>query len=770
MDKKDREDIWKYYREVNTIKEEKEKESGKTVPPFILFDQTPDQWRETAPDADFTLIDAFFGVQKARRQINNAFQAEPGPLPSLSSWPGGEPDLYQRRALEKAVAYPISFLYGEEESAQLSAAKNLIACLRAEDPSPAIAVVANKKGIAKKALREETDNLRATSLLGLQGLCLSEETKRLRRQFDYVILLSVNLARYPRCYLPLLCAKHLVLLGSNEGNSLFASQDESRFESIPRLYRIPYSLELSNSKDETCCGNFLRQCQGIFLGKGLWDDLPPVLWPEWTDKAQAVLQPPDPGIRPLWYEGKYHEKKPTTTDDTPGETSRNLRQINCFLLEEWPRLQKKLAADPHFTACVVIPTAREQAEELAGRLGIDPERMEKREDRFYVLPLSSGKTADSFGAVYILPMADTPNFFPGQEHDNQTVSYYIKPALELYPTAKERILVFSSQTLVTNQRLRLSVWPKEFGFRSGLRSIFDDRPFALTWLDPKLNALAEWKKMDPDQVREYYKLFAPELMVEPILRRLCKAKGYRLHTQVELKRFPEIIALSSAKGKAEQDFVRHGASLDFVITDPDSRILLIIEVDGEYHRLKEKQQRNDGFKDDLLRGLGATVLKDNAVGRPELDPGSGFFFLRLPTDGSTALETSELWEEAPKALQDAFSPIERLMELSRPSLTLPGPGPEEKTESEETRFRTILTGAWEIEDRMRAVYKGDYFTKPQVLAALLRGDLEKAKIIPEFQERVRSLGMVGVLAHYSQEEVEEWLSGEPLCAALKKSL
>lgn len=134
-----------------------------------------------------------------------------------------------------------------------------------------------------------------------------------------------------------------------------------------------------------------------------------------------------------------------------------------------------------------------------------------------------------------------------------------------------------------------------------------------------------------------------------------------------------------AEIKGMQRLVEKGGHLDFVICQGE-RILVAIEVDGAGHgrpmerkkqseekgkmEYKEQKQR-DQLKNELLRkvfGAGCytgnvraenPALQSRAVGT--------FAFIRLPTDGTTCLETMRLWSNAPKELQDKYFPIEELI-------------------------------------------------------------------------------------------------------------
>lgn len=130
-----------------------------------------------------------------------------------------------------------------------------------------------------------------------------------------------------------------------------------------------------------------------------------------------------------------------------------------------------------------------------------------------------------------------------------------------------------------------------------------------------------------------------------------------------------------------QQLVDNGGHLDFVICH-GNRILVAIEVDGAGHgrpiernglsakriqEIYEEQKKKDERKDELLsRIFGADCYagnerRGNFVQTAE--SAGTFAFIRLPTDGTTCLETMKLWGEAPKELQDKYFPIEELIKI-----------------------------------------------------------------------------------------------------------
>lgn len=109
--------------------------------------------------------------------------------------------------------------------------------------------------------------------------------------------------------------------------------------------------------------------------------------------------------------------------------------------------------------------------------------------------------------------------------------------------------------------------------------------------------------------------------------------------------------------------------MDFVVCEKGGRILLAIEVDGGYHRSREKVQERDKKKNEIFKELDAACYPEgNLKGNQKtLEEGKPFAFLRLPTDGSTYWETKKLWEQGDAALREKANeerrfPIENLID------------------------------------------------------------------------------------------------------------
>lgn len=213
----------------------------------------------------------------------------------------------------------------------------------------------------------------------------------------------------------------------------------------------------------------------------------------------------------------------------------------------------------------------------------------------------------------------------------------------------------------------------EYGFhRSARTSVFDRKPWLLAEAKRENGGGADMETMETTAAAgtTAAETTSPEHCVETaliqVVRTFWERRGIRLslYRGVHLADIREPhggIPLLPEEDRELRDLVDKGGHLDFVLCQGD-RILLAIEVDGGYHRTSLTQQKRDRCKDRLLRDvLGAAYYPDNAA--PEDLTAGTFAFLRLPDDGSTCLETLDLWEAGTPDQQARRFPLERLLEL-----------------------------------------------------------------------------------------------------------
>ncbi len=130
----------------------------------------------------------------------------------------------------------------------------------------------------------------------------------------------------------------------------------------------------------------------------------------------------------------------------------------------------------------------------------------------------------------------------------------------------------------------------------------------------------------------------PEVCFQDWLRALPLAveNGLSVYTDAPIS---AIVPPPAGIDKKQEAFIRNGAHFDCVVCR-GKRILLAVEVDGEYHRTEERNRDNDGRKDAIVgAGFRAAAYRAAGGGLQALEGSappaeSSFDFLRLPTDGS----------------------------------------------------------------------------------------------------------------------------------------
>lgn len=429
-------------------------------------------------------------------------------------------------------------------------------------------------------------------------------------------------------------------------------------------------------------------------------------------------------IKILWYEGDYYE--PGAAGEIDVER-RNRRQATIFMKEEWPKLVERFrqAIPKKLSVCILTPF-KDQRDELMVRICTAIKKLSEQDRRLFgsVEEVSEEETKEEYSKtipaltinkaqgeeydiVYLLPVEDTPkiqkkwpwsqgraivNVAVSRARDelrlivssdlmSEQVRERLKARGELqYPFT--RINVGKGEDDLYIQHLvdyvmdrvppdgDFSEYPRQeqFGFhKSRLTSIFDE----VSWVRAQKR-----DKRDEDKAQEetHPKISAPERCLEQALAEiLCRYQKERnldleLYCNVPIKDMQQdqkIPGESLDVSDNLTDYFFSRAHVDFVVCEKGGRILLAIEVDGGYHRSREKVQKRDKKKNEIFKELDAACyLKGN---QGALEEGKPFAFLRLPTDGSTYWETKKLWEQGDAELREAADkehcfPIEDLID------------------------------------------------------------------------------------------------------------
>lgn len=415
-------------------------------------------------------------------------------------------------------------------------------------------------------------------------------------------------------------------------------------------------------------------------------------------------------IRVRWFEGSYHEGVEPRGRERMG-SKRNLKQVDVFMTEEFPGLLERLRGDDPPSVCVLTPYRGqlrelrrrmvEAAPELGGKmsfLGSGEASLPSLNGMSLTIHEAQGK---EFDIVYLLPVEDLSTWEHPWSQGRRLVNVAVTRARnELVLIVSSSLMSERVQTALLGEGLsvdpddgrdvsveeRLRYVRKlvdyasevsapdgypaghaEFGFhRSSLTSVFDKVP-----LIRRRRWLRGVPVLHDDDLPS-----APEVaLARALLNVNLDSRGLVCECGVPLAALSrEVVDGRIREGAFTREektvFVygdgkaaRWGSHFDFALMEARSRrLVMAIEVDGNWHRERgrspdgdltsedlaerlERRVRNELLKDELAVDLGARVLRGNDRAVDGWRRGSSvaaFTLLRLPTDGSCSWETNQV--------------------------------------------------------------------------------------------------------------------------------
>lgn len=336
------------------------------------------------------------------------------------------------------------------------------------------------------------------------------------------------------------------------------------------------------------------------------------------------------------------EGEPLPAAQLPGRPSkRNLRQVEIFLEEEWPRLleqlEEKQKKKEHFSACILTPFRGQKRALETAILGLGKKVVKAKRDPekadptlFYLSidsmaqPEESGKVGSftvhesqgqEFDVVYLLPVEDGLWEWPfsqGKRMVNVAVSRAKKelriiasdkfmretegdPAGDGEDERSEGKLLMRELVRYVEEKATAGDQAKGFGIQpSAMTSIFDDK-------EPR-----KTKKGEPS---------SGQRIVEALLAELAPQFGLSWEGKDDWDRevpvnfvLLELGVIDAEKALLGENFrahpayhqvsrFLHAASFDCVLRDSSGRPFLAIEVDGEYHRYPYDRNRGKNAAD-----------------------------------------------------------------------------------------------------------------------------------------------------------------------------
>lgn len=483
-----------------------------------------------------------------------------------------------------------------------------------------------------------------------------------RYRYDYVIMDEASQCDVALGIIAMSCAKHLVLVGDVEQlapvhvDDLDPEVEQALAEAGVKKPQLPWHGLLDGEDGMSV----LKAAQAAFAPLGVPNTMlvehyrchPTIIGFSnecvydgklvVRSKPEGAPREGEPPIRVRWFEGSYHEK--TLPEGRAKRGSKhNLKQLDVFMEEEFPRLLELLSGEDAPSVCILTPykgqlhELRERMVEAAQELDEAISRPgEPREDDALGLAdlsltihTSQGK---EFDYVYLLPVEDLSTWEQPWSQGRRLVNVAVT-------RAKSELVVVTSSSLMSDrvQRALLgegrSVDPsagarswseqeKERGeyirrlvdyvmdvegpeafSRSSLRSVFDVCP--LVRRRRFLAGRGGWRGRDLPS--------APEVAIARALLEVdLERRGLACAFEVPLSAIPRELAeprladdpaddeLSRERKLAfmydygdvrDKDGARIESHLDFAIYErATGKLVLAIEVDGNSHREQEFKQ------------------------------------------------------------------------------------------------------------------------------------------------------------------------------------
>ena len=302
-------------------------------------------------------------------------------------------------------------------------------------------------------------------------------------KFDYVIMDESSQTSVVNGLLAMYCAKHLILVGDLEQlppvvmeDKLVELKEEKEKQILKQMpfFDEAYDIKLDRSFLESCQKFFSAVCPDkqmeIMLNQhfrchpGIFDFCKQYIYDplgkgELSIKTLNYNDQIKCPIRVLWFEGDYAEscligkvqaKEPVDKNDKeemisqvcfgdkgrPLTSKRNMRQVQIFMEEEWPRIEKYLKETENPSVCILTPykgmlyelrerffetTNKEWLFDSVVAKNIEGEKKKLRKKDFYVEITGDDKDDDGdriasltihksqgqeFDLVYLLPVDD----------------------------------------------------------------------------------------------------------------------------------------------------------------------------------------------------------------------------------------------------------------------------------------------------------------------------------------------------------------------------
>lgn len=526
--------------------------------------------------------------------------------------------------------------------------------------------------------------------------CIITEGSEKVFQYDYVIIDECSQVSNMLGLVAMAAARHLVLFGDTKQlppvNSIKKAENDKTVEELKECANDLENAEVSRLYLDKNDNSFMKSCGKIFCDESSGKPAKMLLNEHYRChpgiigfcnrefyEGQLEIKTKDDGILPIrirYYNGNYYERihADHSSEDSDSYKNRiyNKKQISIFMKEEYPGLVEKLKTDSNLGVCIISPY-RYQLELLAEKIKAYNKKHNIKNDEVEI-EYTEEQTEDSdsvpvnkvpcltvhkvqgrgYDIVYYLPVQEglysKKKWSQGNEIFNVTVSRAKKElcvicASDFLPeeiTGSKRYddecnLSKLSDYVLSHPSYEKSAG-KGYGFiKSEIKSVFDN--------DPGIPANPEGYIFRYES-KEDVRLFSPEIkMARALYNDPEITDRYDIYIQVPVKK----VDLSGISfDKAESVFIENDSHFDIVFCKKgQDKIVLITEIDGQFHRMKETKDDKDNLKETIVDKAGIEIIDFmdpiNVVPITEKTESSGSTkFTRIPTDGTTCDEVQRI--------------------------------------------------------------------------------------------------------------------------------
>ena len=452
-------------------------------------------------------------------------------------------------------------------------------------------------------------------------------------QYDYVIVDECSQVSILLGIIAMSCAKRIILLGDKEqlapvirSEIVDSINSDERFGSISDIYKekpeksfLDVCADIFGGIDGTeafLSGHYRCHPSIIdFCNRYVYDGRLEVC----TDTVKNGMAAADKlMVRVLWYEGDHFESYiQTCTDDNGNERRKNIninqRQIDIFMNEEFPRIIENLMKDNNYSACVIAPyrpmieklndAIKEKYSEFAGEIS------ENYDESDYISSLTIHKVqGKGYDGVWFLSAQDvgSESSWPWSQQKRMVNVAVSRAKKEFTVITSSAWMPKELQYRLTDRYVEIKMPDDAENEKNNLLVNKLIRYAAYDCADLDAGELYGLRKakteslFDKNLYYRYYNSFKPEnqasaperIMMDHLIEEY--SRDYNIFREIPFYAYIPRLLPSECTN-------------DFAICRGNN-VLVIIEVDGEYHRSDPHQQETDMIKDRAVAAAGTDTV------------------------------------------------------------------------------------------------------------------------------------------------------------------